>query len=211
MESLVSIINASFDKIMFLSGLVLIMITVFGSNPITIAKLKLPALDNIGRTISGIVGFLLIIASLFVWFFSTTNVGLFAPPPGAKNISLFQIITPAYAESSVEITLPQYRPTQIKLDSAESLGVYVDNIKPTSPSRLILFKTQNLKPEFWNTLVSYSAVKKQLSNDAILFEDTVEQEGKYSFLYKNKKYVFQVKEIFWYLFGSDYITLVVTQ
>jgi len=47
------IINATYDKVTFIGGLSLVMVSVFCSRPVAIWNIKLPAIDRIGRGISG--------------------------------------------------------------------------------------------------------------------------------------------------------------
>ena len=207
MDIIVSIINASYEKVTFIGGLALIMVSIFCSRPVTVLKVKLPVIDNIGRSISGIVGLLLLLASLFIWL-ATANVGLFSTPPSNdNNVSLLQIIKSAYANTSERFTIQQYRPIKIKISSGEQLGVYADNIKPVKPSRIIIFKAEGMSYDFWGKKIDYESLKQRIGDNNIMFEASVTQKGKYSFLYSNKRYFLQVKEIFWYLFGSDYITI----
>jgi hypothetical protein len=92
----------------------------------------------------------------------------------------------------------------------QQIGIYIDNIKPTSPSRILIFNAEALKPEFWNKELNYDFLQKALNNH-IIFSGFVTQSGDYPFIFNNEKYTLSVKKVYWYLFGSDYMTVVVSQ
>lgn len=201
------ILNLAFEKLLLASGLCLIIVTIFCSKPLVIFKIKLPAIANLGRIVSGVFGTALILLSLFIWN-ANAKVGLFSIPPNQKNSSLLQIISPAYAQA-IEIIIRQYHPKQQTI-SGETFGFYADNIKPTSPSRIIIFKT-NDSYQFWGNRIDFDSLKQQVGDANIIFEASVVREGQYGFQYNNKKYFIRIKEILWYLFGADYMIIEIEQ
>ena len=203
------IINATYDKVTFIGGLFFVMVSVFCSRPVALWKIKLPAIDRIGRSISGAIGILLLIISLFVWF-SMAKVGLFSTPKPTvgQGSHLFQLIKNAYAQEGNEFTIQQYRPVRAIIARGETIGLYTDDIKRAEPSRLVLFKARHLtNNSIWNEKIKYAELINKIGRENVIFENYVTNKGRYEFLLENKRYSLHVIEIYWYLFGSDYIVV----
>ena len=211
MEVLLAIINSSFDKLSLIFGVLLIMVSIFCTKPIVILRTRLPAIDAVGRGISAFVGLILLSIAIFA-FVATANIGLFSTPPSEEKYigRIIRFTGNAYASDISRITIQQYHPKVVALPSGEEVIVFADNIKALKPSRLVIFRPRGGVRQFSNK-ITYSSLLEMMGNDHLLFEGPVAQDVLNTFEYKNYRYSIRVDEVLWYLFGSDYLRISITQ
>ncbi|MCF6257403.1 MAG: hypothetical protein L3J98_17690 [Gammaproteobacteria bacterium] len=211
MEWITAIINSSFDKLSFFGGIAFIMVSVFCINPVVFGPIKLPTIDKIGRSVSAIIGIILLAIPLFV-FLANANVGLFSAPPSEnKNHtgSAFSFISSAYAGVGNAVTIQQYYPKLVKLPSGEQFVFFADNIKPIKPSKLLIFKTDD--KGILDKKIKYKSLIGKLERSQVLFEGSVTQDGTYVVEHKGKKYSIKIDEVLWYLYGADYMSISISE
>ena len=207
MKELVELINIAYDKLMFVGGLILILISVFSKRPVIIGPVNLPAVDKLGRSISVFFGILLLLFTLFVWV--NSYKGLIAP--SAKAIETgsadLSFIKRAYAADSDRKLIQQYRTEEIRLTSGEKIYVYAGNIRsPRKQVPLVLFKPANeIIEDIKGKKIKYKEFKDIISHSTIILSESVSEGSEYSFSYKDRQYRLKIDEILNYLIGTDYM------
>lgn len=191
MDALVALINASSDKLAFVGGLILELVTVFCKKPIQLGSVSLPSIDRTGRIISGVIGTLLVGWALFVWT-ATSDVGLLSVKPKP--------------ESEV---LQQDLPKQVRLSTGEEIGVLVHSIKSRGPSRIVTFRLDNITRQVLGREISYNSLVGSIGRNRIIWEESITQGGTYRFTYRNQTYTVRVDRVLWYAFGLDYVVITI--
>ena len=125
MEAIVALVNASFDKLMFVAGVFLVLVMVFCKKPVQFRYIRLPAIDWLGRAVSGLIGTGLIVVSVWMWT-SSADIKLISVPPRPNS----------------EV-LQQDKPTKLRLSDGEEIGALAHSIMARNPSRIVIFKLDN--------------------------------------------------------------------
>lgn len=189
MDAIVALINSSSDKVGFVGGVLFLLVVVFCEKPVVLGSVKLPAIDTVGRVISGIFGTILISWALFVWS-AQSNVGIFShePPPNS-------------------IVVKQGQPKQARLSTGDSIGVYAYNITSKGTADIVLFELNGFPQNLLNKDISYSKLTQTLGSSSIIWRQTVRQGVTNQFTRNNHQHTLKVDRIDWFLIGSNYVVV----
>lgn len=185
------LINASSDKLAFVGGLILELVMVFCKKPVQLGSVRLPGIDRPGRIMAGLIGTVLVGWALFVWT-ATSDVGIFSVRP----------------ESESEV-LQQDQPKQVRLFTGEEIGVLAHSIKSRGPSRIVIFKVDNITRGVLDREISYNSLVGRIGRNRIIWEESITQGGTYRFTYRGHTYTVRVDRVLWYVLGPDYVVLTI--
>ena len=210
MEIIAAIINIGIDKLSLIGGVLLIMISIFCVKPISVFRIiRLPAIDVTGRSISAIIGIILLLFSFFA-FIANAKIGIFSVPPtnGERhNNAAFNFISNAHAVEVNKKFLQQYRPTKVQLPSGDDIILYVGDVHAVSPFKLLIIRpAENIKI---NETISYSTLISTMDKGDIINEVSVMRGSQISFTYNSRDYTLEITQVRWYLFGPDYVSFTI--
>lgn len=208
MQALIVLVNSTYDKLSFAGGAIFMLVSIFCAKPITLWKIRLPAIDGYGRIMSGIVGGILLLWTMFVWTTNNLDIGIFSTKPTltSRGNEVSHIFFSAAVAANDEIVLQQYRPHTTALPGGEIIGLYADNIRPRSPSRLVLFVPNNKINPHLGKKTTYNELIKIVGRENIVFEADVVQNQSYQFNWGSAKSI-KIERILWYVVGTDYMVL----
>lgn len=216
-----ALLGANFDKLSFISGLILLSIAIFCRREVVIGPLKLPKIDLLGRVLACVFGILFITPAMASCYFDTT-IGLyrFSQKPSSispeKNSSWF--VSEALAKD--QGTLLQS--FEIKENHVIKLGdnigdgelcFYVGDIKLKKASTLIVYK---LTKEYANETpfgkeIKEKKIERILKIDDIVVEATVKEGNDIKFKYKNTRYNIRISKVIWLVFGSNFMEIQISE
>jgi len=213
MDTVVALLNVSFDKLSFAGGVAFVLVSIFCTKAVRLGSVQLPAIDPVGRGMSATIGIVLLLWVIFIWSASAT-VGLFSTPPKPSSESgsippLF--FSTAYAAEGQALTLEQYHPLRAVMADGEEIGLYADNIQANTPSRIVVFRLNEQILPALGKRISYASLIETIGRSAILLEASVTQGGHYTFTAEHgAQHTLHVEQVLWYVFGADYMVVSLT-
>ncbi len=189
MEFIVALINAGSDKVSFFAGLCLLLVAVFCHKPVTLGRIRLPRIDNLGRSVSLVIGLVLLGWPVFSWT-AGSNVGLISREPAPQSV-----------------VLQAERPQEFMLPTGEAIGVFAYDISSRGTFHLLLFNVGRNAEQFIGKDVSHSALMQKIGQGAVIYDQALTRGGTYHFTLNGRQHSLQVKRVDWFLIGADYAVL----
>jgi len=211
MDIAAAIINATSDKLGFLGGLALLLVCIFCKKEVQLGSVKLPAIDRMGRGLSGCIGVVLIAWAVFVWTGSAT-IGLISTPPPIGRSELTGsslLIRGVYAaDAQGRLVLQQDRVVRARLSTGREIALFAHSVSSRGSAGLLVFRIDRDTQRFVNVQTSYRSLEPSVRRQK-LFDTTVQQGGTYGFSLDRRPHTIKVDRTYWYAIGPDYVTLTI--
>jgi hypothetical protein len=96
------------------------------------------------------------------------------------------------------------------LSTGEEIGVLAHSIKSRGPSRIVIFKVDNItRGVLDREEIPYNSLVGMIGRNRIIWEESITQGGTYIFTYRGHTYTVRVNQVLWYAFGPDYVVLTI--